>query len=89
MALHPLFARILDGHAAAQLIASPPAVDTYRGWTITRGRWPEPEWTGTGPGFDASYEGEEDGFVGNGQQAYAATREALITEIDEWFEENA
>lgn len=61
----------------------------YRGWTISQGRWPEPEWSATGPNFDASYEGEEDGFVGNGECAYASTREALITEIDEWFEENA
>ena len=63
--------------------------DTYRGWTISQGRWPEPAWSATGPNYDASYEGEEDGSVGNGEAANAPTRAALIAEIDAWFEENA
>lgn len=56
---------------------------------ITQGRWPEPAWMATGPNYDASYEGEEDGFVDNGEKADAPTRDALIAEIDAWFEENA
>ena len=81
MALHPLFAEIL-----APLM--PPERDTYRGWEIYRGRWPEPDWYAIGPNYDASWEGEEDGWVDNGQKADAPTREALIEEIDIWFEEN-
>lgn len=85
--LHPIFAQVLDSHLAVTKAVTPK--DTYRGWSIHQGRWPEPAWSAIGPNYDASYEGEEDGWVGNGECAYAATREALITEIDEWFEENA
>lgn len=63
--------------------------DTYRGWSIHQGRWPEPAWTATGPNYDASWEGEEDGWVDNGEKADAPTREALIAEIDIWFEEHS
>lgn len=66
-----------------------PARDEYRGWTINQGRWPEPAWMATSPNYDASYEGEEDGFVDNGEKADAPTREALLAEIDAWFEEQA
>ncbi len=59
----------------------------YRGWTITLGRWPEPEWSATGPNYDASYEGPEDGWVDNGEKAYGRTREELLAEIDRWFDE--
>lgn len=69
--------------------ASLDGVDTYRGWIISQGRWPEPAWSATGPNYDASYEGEEDGWVDNGEKADAPTREALITEIDAWFEERS
>lgn len=69
--------------------ASIDAVDTYRGWVIHQGRWPEPAWSATGPNYDASYEGEEDGWVGNGEKAEAPAREGLIAEIDAWFEERA
>jgi hypothetical protein len=34
-------------------------------------------------------EGEEDGYVDNGEKAAARTREDLIEEIDAWFEDNA
>lgn len=64
------------------------SAETYRGWIIRRGRWPEPEWMAFSPDYDASWEGEEDGWVDNGQKADAPTREALIAEIDAWFEEN-
>jgi hypothetical protein len=65
------------------------APDTYRGWNITNGRWPEPAWQALSPNYDASWEGDEDGWVDNGQKADAATRDALIVEIDDWFDTNA
>lgn len=61
------------------------ALDTYRGWTIHQGRWPEPAWSAFGPNYDASWEGEEDGWVDNGEKAEADTRAALLDEIDEFF----
>lgn len=64
------------------------APDTYRGWTISQGRWPEPAWSAVSPNYDASWEGEEDGWVDNGEKADAPTREALIEEIDAWFDEH-
>lgn len=60
--------------------------DTYRGWSISYDPPPIParnfDWRATGPDFDASWEGEEDGYVHNGQQVQAETRELLIVEID-------
>jgi len=61
----------------------------YRGWRVSRGRWPEPEWTALHPDYDASYEGEEDGWVDNGLKASAPTHEALCAEIDTIEEERA
>ena len=82
--MHPIFAEIVSAHFPT--LTTP---DTYRGWTISQGRWPEPAWSATGPNYDASYEGEEDGWVSNGEAANAPTRVALVAEIDAWFEENA
>lgn len=61
------------------------APDTYRGWTIHQGRWPEPAWSAFSPNYDASWEGEEDGWADNGEKAEADTRAALLDEIDDWF----
>jgi hypothetical protein len=80
--MHPLFDAILRAHSA-------PQQDIYRGWKISRGGWPEPAWSATSPNYDASYEGPEDGWVDNGEKADATTREALLIEIDAWFDENA
>ena len=67
--------------------------DNYRGWTISYDPPPIPirdfDWQATGPNYDASYEGPEDGWVDNGEKAEARTRELLLVEIDNWFEENA
>ena len=60
----------------------------YRGWDIYQGRWPEPAWSATGPNYDASYEGPEDGWVATGGHVSANTREELIREIDNYIEEN-
>lgn len=73
---------------AAKVAAVAGRRDTYRGWTITQGRWPEPAWLATSSNYDASYEGEDDGWVDNGEKVEAKTYENLIAEIDAWFEDN-
>lgn len=78
---------IIADHVAAQVAVAPKA-DTYRGWTVTQGRWPEPAWSATSPDYDASYEGPEDGWADNGEKASGDTYDELIAEIDEWFEDN-
>lgn len=61
--------------------------DTYRGWTISHAPPPIPmrnlDWAATHPDYDASWEGEEDGWVDNGLAVHAATRDELIEAIDE------
>lgn len=59
----------------------------YKGWKLCPPDFPIP-WTAYGPNYDASYEGEEDGWVDNGEKASANTREQLIEEIDIYCEEN-
>lgn len=85
MALHPLFTDILHGHARVTEVVAPKA---YRGWSVSQGRWPEPNWLASHPDYDASYEGPEDGWVGNGLSASADTYEALCGEIDAIMEEH-
>lgn len=87
------FNKIVNQHAASQLratetvtpAADSPAPDQHRGWTIT---WDYGHFTATGPNYDASYEGPEDGWVDNGHIVTARTRDDLIAEIDAWFEEH-
>lgn len=87
MSARDLFNGILADHAAAMAYASAaPMKMTYRGWTIHPCEWSG--WRAYGPNYDASYEGPEDGWVDNGEKAEAPTREALIAEIDDWFEEH-
>lgn len=77
-------------------LATGRAEDTYRGWTITYDPKPIPirdyDWTATHPDYDASWEGEEDGWVDNGLKAAAGSREELCELIDElqdeWNETN-
>ncbi len=61
---------------------------TYRGWEVSRNRYPEPSWSAVSPNYDVSYEGPEDGWVDNGQSARADTYAELCEEIDAWFEDN-
>lgn len=79
---------ILRQHADAQIKATKAvtlaATDHHRGWAVT---WDYGFYTATGPNYDASWEGEEDGWVDNGHRVTARTREALIEEVDAWFEE--
>jgi hypothetical protein len=58
---------------------------TYRGWTITQG--PCDQFYGTGPNYDASYEGPEDGWVDNGERVSAPTWSDLRDEIDAFLAE--
>lgn len=57
----------------------------YRGWVIS---WDYGEYCATGPDYDASWEGEEDGWIDNGHRVFSRTREGIIDEIDAWYEEN-
>lgn len=75
---------ILAEHAAATAKVAPSA-DTYRGWSIS---WEYGRFRATGPNYDASYEGPEDGWVATGGDVDARTYEALIEEIDAWIEEH-
>lgn len=84
MSAAKLFNGILADHAAAMVAAAPKA-DTYRGWTIS---WDYGRFHATGPNYEASWEGEEDGWVASGGSVEARTRDDLILEIDAWIEEN-
>ncbi len=61
---------------------------THQGWSISFDLKPIPcrdfDWTATHPDYDASYEGEEDGWVATGGIEHAATYEELIAAIDQW-----
>ena len=46
-------------------------------------------WSAVHKDFDASYEGEEDGWVGSHHCFFAATQRELLGEIDAWYEEQA
>jgi hypothetical protein len=65
---------------------SNPAPDTYRDWKIS---WDYGQYEAYGPNYDASWEGEEDGWVDNGHRVFAADWPSLKLEIDNWFEENS
>lgn len=60
--------------------------ETYRGWNICYDPKPIPDrqfdWSATHPDYDASWEGEEDGYVDNGLKAFGATYEELCADID-------
>ena len=60
----------------------------YKGWQIYFDMPPIPcrdyDWSATGPNYDASYEGEEDGWVSSGGHVHAATYEELLMAIDDW-----
>ena len=66
---------------------------THRGWLMDFDLKPVPsrafDWSATHPNYDASYEGEEDGWIGSHEVLYAATQRELMAAIDEWiaFEE--
>lgn len=81
-----LFNGILRQHADALAKVSEPVTPReYRGWSIS---FDYGYYTGTGPNYDASYEGEEDGWVSNGEQCTARTMADLREEIDAYIEEH-
>lgn len=83
MTLHPIFAQVLNSHMSVTKAVTPP--DTYRGWSIS---WDYGRFHAIGPNYDASWEGEEDGWVASGGSVDARTRDDLIEEIDAWIEEH-
>lgn len=70
--------------------------EPYRGWTISYDPPPIPfrgaDYTATHPDYDASWEGEEDGWVDNGLKVEAGDLDELHELIDEaqdeWNEVN-
>ena len=58
----------------------------YRGWSVA---WDYGACSATGPNYDASWEGEEDGWVDNGERVSARTLPDLYIEVDAYFEEHA
>jgi hypothetical protein len=60
-------------------------IPDYRGWAIS---WGYGRYTAISPNYDASWEGDEDGWVSNGQCVEARTLEGVHAEIDTWLEEN-
>lgn len=80
---------ILRDHANAHTIAErvtktvTPTGD-YRGWTIS---WDYGEYSATGPNYDASWEGPEDGWVDNGERVFAKELVDLYAEVDAFLEE--
>lgn len=86
----------LSQFAAATASVRETTPSTYRGWAISYDPKPIPvrdfDWLATHPDYDASREGDEDGWRDNGLKVNAATFDGLIEEIDaaqdEWNETN-
>lgn len=90
MSLHPIFAQVLDAHAAVTKAVTPP--DTYRGWSISFDYPPIPcrdfDWSAISPDYDC--DGDSEGFHQcAGAIVHGSTRDAVIEEIDNWFEEQS
>lgn len=60
--------------------------DTYRGWSI---RWDYGYYSAFSPNYDASWEGEENGWVDNGERVQGRTRAECEQEVDNYIEEHA
>jgi hypothetical protein len=86
--LHPLFQEIVEAHGAP-----PPALtvddikERYPRWEYVRFEYGR--WTATHENYDASWEGEEDGYVGNGWFAEGRTLENLAEDIESVEAEHA
>jgi hypothetical protein len=78
---------ILREHVDAQVRVSKLVTPReYRGWSIS---FDYGYYTATSPNYDASWEGEEDGWVDNGQRVSARTLDDLRAEVDAWLEEHS
>ena len=67
-------------------------LETYRGWEIREADtyyFSFQRYYATSPGYEASHEGAEDGWVPSGHTLNAATIEELKKDIDDFIEENS
>ncbi|UXO93967.1 hypothetical protein Pan3_45 [Pseudanabaena phage Pan3] len=58
---------------------------TYRDWQLNG--WEYGRFTATHVDFDASWEGDEDGWVGSHPTLDGRTEEELLAAIDDWHDE--
>lgn len=79
MALHPFFAAFFKALWATKAVTP----KEYRGWSIS---WDYGEYSATGPNYDASWEGPEDGWVDNGHRVFARDLPDLYAEVDAFIE---
>jgi hypothetical protein len=75
--MHNIILQHADAQARVTKAATPAE---YRGWEIS---WDYGCYTATSPDYDASWEGEEDGWVDNGLRTSARTLPDLYLEVDE------
>ncbi len=61
-------------------------VRPYRGGEVS---WDYGYYTATSPNYDASYEGEEDGWIVHGDRVSARTIVDLRDEVDIWIAEHS
>ncbi|RYG88586.1 MAG: hypothetical protein EON59_04055 [Alphaproteobacteria bacterium] len=88
MALHPIFADIIDAHARVTIPVTP---NMHRGWRISFDFPPIPcrdfDWSATSPDYDADCDG--DGFYQcAGHIVHGRTRDDVVEAINAWFAEN-
>lgn len=66
--------------------------ERYRGWLLDYDPKPIPDrsydWIAISPNYDASWEGEEAGWVDNGEKVHGATYDEVCAAVDEWFADN-
>lgn len=60
---------------------------TYRGWTIHYEDWARC-YEATGPGYDADWRGEEDGWEDNGHRVQADSLRGIYAEIDAFYDDD-
>jgi hypothetical protein len=75
-----------QAHTIAERVTKAVTSKEYRGWSID---WGYGQYTATGPDYDASYEGPEDGWVDNGHRVSARTLPDLCAEVDAFLAERA
>ncbi len=73
---------------ASEPTNSPSDMWTYKGWSIEVDPCMGRVWTATGPNYDASYEGPEDGWVSNGESVSANSYKDLLVEIEGYIDEH-
>lgn len=87
MALHPIFADIVANFTSIpEKVAKAVTPKEYRGWSIS---WDYGEYSATGPNYDASWEGPEDGWVDNGHRVFAHNLPDLYSEVDAFLDGEA